>query len=214
MGTISWVELAREYRHKTTLSTEWGMLRYLRVPQGYLSSGDSYTKHTNAFLDACPETDFEKIIDNIIQWSENLEQAFFRICAIISRCNQNGIVFSPEKFEFAKESVEFAGFKITMEGMKLTDKYKQSIRNFPTPTNISKVRSWYGLINQVAYTSIKTDHMAPIHHLLSQSTLFQWDEDLEIAFRKSKEMITELIADGVASFDMDLIMCLSPDYSK
>ena len=27
-------------------------------------------------------------------------------------------------------------------------------------------------------------------------------------------MIVELILDGVASFDMDLITCLSPDYSK
>ena len=31
---------------------------------------------------------------------------------------------------------------------------------------------------------------------------------------KSKDKITELIADGVASFDMELVTCLSPDYSK
>jgi hypothetical protein len=36
------------YGHKTTFATEWGYLRYLRVSQGYLSSGDSYTKHTDA----------------------------------------------------------------------------------------------------------------------------------------------------------------------
>jgi hypothetical protein len=34
------VELAKEDRHKTTFATEWGLFRYLRVPQGYLSSGD------------------------------------------------------------------------------------------------------------------------------------------------------------------------------
>ena len=52
--------------------------------------------------------------------------------------------------QFAKESVEFAGFQITMEGIKPTDKDVQSIRNFPTTTNISEVPSWFGLINQVA----------------------------------------------------------------
>jgi hypothetical protein len=101
-------------------------------------------------LDTCPGkpdvSDSEKIIDDIIQWSDNLEQAFFRICAILSHCNQNGMVFSPEKFEFVKETVDFAGFKIT------------------TQTNISKVRSWFGLINQVAYNFIKTEHMAPFRH--------------------------------------------------
>ena len=101
---------------------------------------------------------------------DNLEQPFFRICAILSHCNQNGMVFSPEKFEFAKETVEFAWFMITMEGIKLTDKYVEAIRNFPTPTNISEVQSWFGLFNQVAYGFVKTEHMAPFHPLLSQST--------------------------------------------
>ena len=114
-------------------------------------------------MEACPgkpeKSDFEKIIDDIIQWSGDLEAAFFRICAILSHCNQNGMVFSPEKLEFAKESVEFAGFCMTMEGIKPTDKYIQSIQNFPTPTNISEVRGWFGLINQVAYSFVKTDQM-------------------------------------------------------
>ena len=139
------MELAKEDRHKMTFATEWGLFRYLRVPQGYLSSGDSYTKHTDAILATCPdESVSNKIIDDIIQWSDNLEQAFFRICVILSHCNQNGMVFSPEKFEFTKETVEFAGFKITMEGIKPTDKYVEAIRNFPTPTNIREVRGFSG----------------------------------------------------------------------
>jgi hypothetical protein len=76
------VELAEEDPYKTTFATQWGLFRYLRVPQGYLSSGDSYTKHTDAILDDCPEqpseNDYEKIGDDIIQWSETMEQAFFR----------------------------------------------------------------------------------------------------------------------------------------
>jgi hypothetical protein len=68
---------------------------------------------------------------------------------MLSHCNKNGKVFSPDKFVFAKETVEFAGFEITKEGIKPTDKYIKAIRNFPTPTNISEVRSWFGLINQV-----------------------------------------------------------------
>jgi hypothetical protein len=98
-----------------------------------------------------------------------MEQAFFRICSMLSHCNKNGMVFSNDKFVFAKETVEFAGFEITKEGIKPTDKYIEAIRNFPTPTNISEVRSWFGLINQVAYSFVKTEHMAPFRHLLSQS---------------------------------------------
>jgi hypothetical protein len=116
--------------------------------------------------------DSEKIVDDIIQWSESIEKSFFRIFSMLSHCNKNGMVFSPEKFVFAKETVEFAGFEITMEGIRPTDKYIKAIRNFPTPTNISEVRSWFGLINQVAYNFIKKEHMAPFRHLLSQSQPF------------------------------------------
>ena len=111
---------------------------------------------------------YEKIVDDIIQWSETMEQAFFRICSLLSHCNKNGMVFSPDKFVFAKETVEFAGFVVTKEGIKPTDTYIEAIRNFPTPTNISEVRSWFGLINQVAYSFVNTEHMAPFRHLLSK----------------------------------------------
>jgi hypothetical protein len=37
---------------------------------------------------------------------------------------------------------------------------------------------------------------------------------METAFRMSNEWIIELIVEGVASFDVDLVTCLSPDYSK
>jgi hypothetical protein len=77
------VELAEEDRRNTTFATKWGLFRFLRVPQGYLSSGDSYTKHTDAILDDCPEkpseNDYENIVDDIIQWSETMEQAFLLI---------------------------------------------------------------------------------------------------------------------------------------
>jgi hypothetical protein len=68
------------------------------------------------------------------------------------------MVFSPDKFMFAKETVEFAGFEIITEGFRPTDKYIEAIKKFPTPTNISEVRSWFGLINQVAYSFVKTVH--------------------------------------------------------
>jgi hypothetical protein len=136
------------------------------------------------------------------------------ICEILSQCNQNGMIFSPAKFEFAKETVEFAGFKINIEEIKPTDKYVEAIRIFPTPNNISKVRGWFGLINQLAYSLIKTEHMAPFRHILSQSTPFQWNDDLEVTFKRSMDKITELNVDGVASFEMELFTCLNPDCSK
>ena len=122
-------------------------------------------------------------------WRLCMGDAFFRICSILSLCNQKGMVFTPEKFQFASRSVEFAGFQITKKGIQPTGKYITAIKKFPTPTNISL----FGLIDQVAYSYMKTDHMARFCHLLSQSTTFEWNEDLNTAFKRSWEKIVELI---------------------
>ena len=76
------------------------------------------------------ENEQETIIDDTIVWTDDMEESFNRICSMLSHCNKKGMVFSPDKFQFAKETIEFAGFLITMKGIKLTDRYLQTIRNF------------------------------------------------------------------------------------
>ena len=121
----------------------------------HTGSGDSYIKHTDAIIDDCPSTTpdryFEKIVDDIITYSDTVKGAFKRICSILSHSNKNGLVFIAKKFRFARKEVEFAGFMITKNCMKPAEKYTASINDFPTTSNISEVRAWYGLVNQVAY---------------------------------------------------------------
>ena len=48
------VEIAEEDRHNPTFITEDGRFRYKRIPQGYGSSGNGYTKRTDVILESCP----------------------------------------------------------------------------------------------------------------------------------------------------------------
>jgi hypothetical protein len=143
-----------------------------------------------------------------------VEGAFQRMCCILSHCNKNGLVFNTEKFRFTRREVEFAGFLITEDGIKPAAKYTSSIREFPTPCNISEVRAWYGLVNQVAYCFCKDEIMSPFRHLLSPKTPFKWTDELEAAFSASKDTKLELIKIGVYSFDSELETCLSTGNSK
>ena len=45
------IPLAEADRLKTMFATESGKFCYMRAPQGYLSSGDSYSKYTDAILE-------------------------------------------------------------------------------------------------------------------------------------------------------------------
>ena len=98
--------------------TEWGAFRYARVPQGFGPSGDGYTRRTDDILSATPDkpgmVDMEKIVNDILIWSGNTKEAFFRVCNVLSHAGKYGMVFYPRKFCFAKEEVEFAGLVMVL----------------------------------------------------------------------------------------------------
>ena len=212
------VPLAEEDKHKTVFITEDGRYEYQRIPQGYGASNDGYTIRTDEILAKVPnkpdKPDYEKIIDDVIQWSGNMEEAFHRVCGILSHCSKAGMVFSPAKFVFAAKEVEYAGFWVGWDSIQPTPKYIQNIMDFPTPKNISDVRSFFGLVNQVAYAFSKGVIMAPFRELLKPSNKFGWTEELDESFIAAKQEIVRLIQDGVKMFDPELVTCLSTDFCK
>ena len=158
--------------------------------------------------------DYEKIVDDIIQWSGDLETAFHRVCAMLSHCARSGMVFSAKKFVFGAKQVEYAGFLLGEDSIQPTPKYIQNILEFPTPKNISDVRSWFGLINQVAYAFSKGTIMAPFREFLKPDTKFGWTQEIDEAFNSSKVENVRLVKDGVKIFDPELVTCLSTDFCK
>ena len=205
--------LAEGARHATTFITEWGRYRYRRAPQGYHASGDAYTRRFDDIT-----SDFERVqrcVDDSLLWDASIEGAFWHTFEYLKHCTDNGIIFNEEKFVFAKKTCEFAGFELTPDGYRPTKQMLDSIRNFPTPKNIHDIRSWFGLVNQVAYAFSQAQMMSPFRDLLShKNSKFYWDEPLNDLFEKSKEKIVELIKDGVRNFEKDRPTCLSTDWSK
>ena len=58
------------------------------------------------------------------------------------------------------------------------------------------------------------DEMAPFRHLLKPKVKFEWTEELDRLFIKSKQTIVDKIIEGVALYDMELPTCLATDFSS
>ena len=196
-----------------TFITEFGRYRYCRAPQGSHTSGDAYTRR---FDDITAEHQRKvRCIDDTCLWDQDIESAFWHTFDYIKTCADNGIVFNEEKFQFGLSTVEFAGFEVTSAGFKPSGKTIAAIKEFPTPKNITDIRSWFGLVNQVAYAFAQSQTMAPFREFLSSKTRkFLWDATMDEIFRKSKEEIIRLVNDGVRTFDPSLPTCLTTDWSK
>ena len=198
-------------RHFTTFITPWGRYRYCTAPQGYIASGDGYTRRYDEITSSIPNK--TKCVDDTLLWSDTIEESFFQAAHWLDVCGRNGITLNPDKFTFAQNNVEFAGFEITLDTVKPCQKFISAITNFPTP-NLTDVRSWFGLVNQVSYTFSMAEAMLPFRELLKPSNQFYWDDSLQQAFEKSKLTITEEINHGVRIFDKTKHTCLATDWSK
>ena len=206
------VAIRESDRHYTTFITPWGRYRYCVAPQGYISSGDGYSRRYDEIVAEIPNK--TKCIDDTVMWSPTIEESFHQAANWLDVCGRNGITLNPDKFVFAEDDVEFAGFQITKDSVKPGKKYSDAITNFPQPKTITDVRSWFGLINQVSYAFSMTKVMLPFRKLLKPNTRFEWTEELEKAFQKSKKVIVREIKEGVRIFDKNKPTCLSTDWSK
>ena len=205
--------LAEESRDATTFITKWGRYRYKRAPQGFHASGDAYTHRFDNITQGFKRV--KRCVDDSILWDDSIEESFWHTYEYLKTCSDNGIVFNPEKFHFAKKSCEFAGFQITPDGYKPPESILNAIRDFPVPTSITDVRSWFGLINQVSHYFAQAKVMAPFRDLLSgKSAKFYWDDTLNQVFEQSKQQIISSIRDGVCTFQMNRTTCISTDWSK
>ncbi|KAK3732636.1 hypothetical protein QZH41_011401, partial [Actinostola sp. cb2023] len=210
-GTDS-VPLRQSDRHLTTFITPFGRWQYARAPQGFLSSGDGYNRRFDAVLSNVERK--ERCVDATIHYDSDLEQHWWRTIDLLTRVGKAGIVLNPDKFQFAERSVNFAGFRVSASTIEPLPKYLDAIRDFPRPTSTTDIRSWFGLVNQVANYAQLRDIMAPFKPFLSPRCKFSWPAELEEAFQASKQAIIEAIRTGVEIFDIERRTCLRPDWSN
>lgn len=58
-----------------------------------------------------------RTIDDTLLWDESIESTSWYTLEYITHCSRNGIVFNPDKFQFAGDKVEFASF-LMADGIK------------------------------------------------------------------------------------------------
>ena len=205
-------QIREQDRHLTTFSTPWGLFRYRRAPQGFLSSGDGYNRRFDAIL--AHFTQLVRCVDDSLLYDENLEEHWWRVIEFLEVAGKGGVVLNSNKFQFAQETVDFAGFRIAEDVVEPLPKYLDAIREYPTPTNIHDIRSWFGLVDQVSHYAQLRNMMEPFRKFLSPKVKFEWDDELETLFKSSKELIVDAIREGVKIFDPTRRTALMPDWSK
>ena len=203
--------LAEESRHLTTFICQEGRFRFRRAPMGLVSSGDDFNRRGDQALQDI--LNVEKVVDDILIHTETFKDHISSIIAILERCRHHSITLNPAKFTFAAESVDFVGYRIGKHGIQADPAKVAAIVDFPTPTNISELRSFFGMVNQLGQFSMEVASAAePLRPLLKSKNIFQWLPDHTIAFNAVKSALAS--PPILSPFDPDLPVELHTDASR
>ncbi|XP_064116655.1 uncharacterized protein K02A2.6-like [Macrobrachium nipponense] len=183
------MELAEEDRHLTTFITPYGRFQHCRGPMGFSATSDANCLRGDMALQGVPNC--VKVVDDILLSDEDLPSHLQHVHQMLTRCRQYGITLNKEKFTVAAPKVNFCGYVLSSDGIAADPDKVSAIRDFPTPSNVTDVRLFMGLVNQLAdFTPDIAAAAQPLRPLMSPKRSFVWTPDHERAFKKVKTALT------------------------
>ena len=130
----------------------------------------------------------------------------------IRKCGESGMVLNKDKFKFAVTETDFAGFTIGNGKVKPMESHVEAIRNFEEPANITDLRSFMAMCEQVSYATTIKDDLFPLRELLRKDgKQFYWDSQLSMVFKKIRNKIADNCVAGIQNFDLNKITTLETD---
>ena len=185
---------------------------YRVAPQGALASGDGFTFWYDTIMRELLRK--KKCVDDVLGWAATLWQLFMDTAHFLTLTASFGVVQNAKKFKWGRRELEYVGFWLMRDGVRPSDETLAAIENFPRPTDITGIRSWYGLVEQVSFAFAKSALMEPFRGLLKKDSVYAWTPELEKAFVIARAEIVTLVRRGVKSFRLGARTCLITDWSR
>ena len=204
------IPLGEESQLLTTFLLPRGRFCYMKGPMGLNATGDEWNLRSDQAVSGLPGV--SKIVDDILVQAPNRQVLFDRIRAVLDRCRQHGITLSEKKFEVG-ERLPFAGFVVSAAGVHPDPAKVEAIREFPVPSDVTAVRSFLGLANQLGSFLPDLAHVtSPLRGLLRKNVAFVWLPEHQHAFDEARRILTS--SQMVHHFDKDLPTELLTDASR
>ena len=197
------IEVEERDRDKTSWICKYGQYRYVRMPFGLSNSGATFQRLIDMVLSGISYIFCLAYIDDIIVFSETVEQHFDRLTCVLQRIIKAKLKCRPDKCVFLQTSVEFLGHLVSADGVAILPSRIEAVSTWPRPKSIREVREAYGLMSYYRRHIKNFAAIAqPVTDLLKggRSAKFQWTDEAEESFERLK---TALITSPVLAVPND-----------
>jgi hypothetical protein len=173
---------------KTAFKTKFGLYEWLVVPFG-LTNAPSTFLHFN---ESCFESIVVVYFDNILIYSKSFDEHIDHIRQVFAVLRAENLYGNIAKCTFCADRVVFLGFVVTAKGIRVDEEKIKAIKDWPTPKNVSQVRSFHGLAG--FYRRFVKDFSiiaAPLNNLTKKDVPFKWGDEQDQAFQQLKIKLCE-----------------------
>ena len=200
---------------KTAFRTRYGHFEYLVMPFGLANAPATFQAYINRALAGYLDTICVVYLDDILIYtsSDDLEQHWRDVRAVLARLREHQLYASLKKCEFAVQSVAFLGFIIDTVGVSADPSRVSTIREWPTPASVKDLQVFLGFANFYRRFVVKYALITlPLTDLLKgDGSHFIWGASAQHAFDLLKERFTS--APILRHFDPEKQLRLEADAS-
>ena len=131
-------------------------------------------------------------LDDIIILGRTFDQALENLELVLQRIRDAKLKLRPKKCVLFQTSVTYLGHVVSEDGISCDPSKVEALKNWPSPSNKSEVRSIVGLMGYYRkIISNFTARASPLTKLTRTRAKFQWNEEQENAFQDLKECLVD-----------------------
>ena len=183
------IQMEESHKDITTFTTRFGNFRFEVMPMGLINAPSTFQKMMDGLLKDIPFA--RAYLDDVVIFSASLEDHLEHLQVVLTLLAGFNLRLRVAKCFFAQPQVELLGHIVDKEGVHTDPKKIKAIKEAPTPTDTSGVRSFLGLAGYYRrFIRNFADHAKPLHEMTSPKVTFRWTPEAQKAFDNLKEALT------------------------
>jgi len=132
---------------KTAFRTRYGLYEYYVMPFRLTNAAESFQRWMNEILSEYLDIFCVAYLDDILIFSQNLEDHQKQVRTILRRVEETGLMLKASKYEFHTTEIDYLGYVISPQGLQMDKDKIRTIKEWKEPTNIKGIQSFLGFAN-------------------------------------------------------------------